>query len=102
MFNVKTLPLTNDKGNRAVAVTNQVRAQMKDKIMAILSEAGFDVCVAANGDIAFPTAIDSATGKTYYTRLAMSFTDRDLDSVTAKRTQKAAPATVVSLFADEE
>lgn len=77
---IKTLELVKADGKRNVKMANAVRKQMFDKITTVLTDAGFDVAVAANGEIAIKTAIDGHTGDTYYTRLAVSLSAKDLDA----------------------
>ena len=72
---------------------------MVEKLLSVLSEQGFDACVAANGDIAIATAIDEETGATFYTRLAVSFSDKDLESKPApKKAPVKEPVVIPELF----
>jgi hypothetical protein len=102
MFNVKEFELTNN-GKRNVFNCNAIRNQMYNKIMEVVSNAGFEVKKAANGDIAIPTAIDAATGEVYYTRLAVSFSSKDLESKTERKPkEKETVNTAPVLFDDKE
>lgn len=76
---LKTLKLTNEKGHRATKVCNGIKAQMQAKIKEVLEAAGFDVAVTATNELAIATAIDEATGETYYTRVATTLTAKDLN-----------------------
>ena len=95
---IKTFGLIKD-GKRQVKVCNGLRAQMYEHIADLLSDAGFDVHDAANGDIAVATAIDAETGATFYTRLSVSFTDKPLESKLVKKAkEKPAEVEIPSLF----
>jgi len=83
---IKTFTLTTADGKRNVKLANHLRKSMYDKIANILKDNGFDVEFAANGDIAIKTAVDEVSGDTFYTRLAVSFTSKDLAT---KATRKA-------------
>ena len=88
---IKSIELTTAEGTkRNVKVCNAIRSQMFDHVRQVLADAGLDVVVAANGDIAIRTCIDSTTGDTYFTRLSVSFSAKPLD---AKIERKAKPKT---------
>lgn len=88
---IKSFELTTAEGTkRNVKMCNGIRTQMYDHIRQILADAGLDVAVAANGDIAVRTCTDSTTGVDYYTRLSVSFSAKPLDS---KVERKAKPKT---------
>lgn len=88
---IKSIELTTAEGTkRNVKVCNAIRSQMFDHICRVLADAGLDVTVAANGDIAVRTCTDSTTGDTYFTRLSVSFSAKPLD---AKIERKAKPKT---------
>lgn len=77
---IKTLELVKADGKRNVKLCNGIRSQMFDKIGSVLTDAGFEVVTAANGELAIKTAVDAASGDVYYTRLAVSFSAKDLDT----------------------
>lgn len=87
MFEVKEVTIVNENGKRSVKVANAIRSQMFDKIMEILSDEGFEVTKAANGDIAIKTVIDQSTGDVYYTRLAVSLSAKDLEHKTVSKSK---------------
>lgn len=88
---IKSIELTTAEGTkRNVKVCNAIRSQMFDHVRQVLTDAGLDVVVAANGDIAIRTCTDSTTGDTYFTRLSVSFSAKPLD---AKIERKAKPKT---------
>lgn len=88
---IKSIELTTAEGTkRNVKVCNAIRSQMFDHVHQVLADAGLDVTVAANGDIAIRTCTDSTTGDTYFTRLSVSFSAKPLD---AKIERKAKPKT---------
>lgn len=88
---IKSIELTTAEGTkRNVKVCNTIRSQMFDHVRQVLADAGLDVVVAANGDIAIRTCTDSTTGDTYFTRLSVSFSAKPLD---AKIERKAKPKT---------
>lgn len=98
-FELKQIALTKEDGKRNTAVCNGLRAQGYDKVMAVLAEAGFEPVRAANGDIAVPVCIDSVSGDTFYLRLAVSFSAKDLDSkLTKKPAAKKEPVEIPQLF----
>ena len=80
MFEVKRFELVTNEGKRNVKNCNAIRSQMFDKIIDILNENGFNAVKAANGEIAIETVTDSTTGDLYYTRLAVSLSNKALDS----------------------
>ena len=103
-FEVKELELVNAEGKRAVKVCNSVREQMFNKVQEVLVAEGFEVVKAANGELAIATAKDAATGEMYYTRLAVSFTNKALEAKIerkAKAKEKVDVALPV-LFAEAE
>ena len=104
MFTIKSVALTNAEGKRQVKTANSIRSQMIDKITEILVDAGFDVCKAASGELAIKTCVDSTTGNTFYTRLAVTLSDKDLDAKTERKAKVKTAETVVvpDLFSDEE
>lgn len=78
---IKSIELTTAEGTkRNVKVCNAIRSQMFDHVRQVLADAGLDVVVAANGDIAIRTCTDSTTGDTYFTRLSVSFSAKPLDA----------------------
>lgn len=97
---IKAMELIKD-GKRNVKLCNGIRTQMFNKIKEVLEDNGFDVTVAANGELAIATAIDANTEATYYTRLAVSFTDKALDSKIVKKAKEKAPdVEIPNIFAD--
>lgn len=98
MAELKTFALTTEEGKRSVKNCNALRAQMYARIREVLADAGFDSLEAANGDIAIPTCIDEVTGETYYTRLAVSFSAKPLDSKVARKAPAAEPVELPQLF----
>ena len=98
-YELKQIALTKEDGKRNTAVCNGLRAQGYDKVMALLAEAGFEPVRAANGDVAIPMCIDSVSGETFYLRLAVSFSSKDLDSKIAKKpAAKKEPVEIPQLF----
>lgn len=98
-FELRPIALTKEDGKRNTAVCNGLRAQGYDKVMTLLAEAGFEPVRAANGDIAVPMCIDSVSGDTFYLRLAVSFSAKDLDSkLTKKPAAKKEPVEIPQLF----
>ena len=89
MYTVKTFELTKD-GKRNTKACNHIRAQMFNKIREIVEEAGFETAIAANKDLAIPVAIDSTTGETYYARITLTFSSKELDSKPAPKAKKPA------------
>ena len=99
MMEVKTVQMVTDEGKRNVKVANGLRAQAYEKVMEILREAGFDAVKAANGDVAFPLVRDAATDELYYIRLAVSLSNKPLESKVEKKTKaKADDVEVPNLF----
>lgn len=97
-FEIKELELTNN-GKRNTVLCNGLRAQGYNKVMEVLTDAGFDAVRAANGDIAVPICVDAATGETFYLRLTVSFSAKDLDSKVAKKpAAKKEPVEIPSIF----
>lgn len=97
---IKTMELIKN-GKRNVKLCNGIRAQMFDKVKEVLEDAGFEVVVAANGELAITTAIDASTEATYYTRLAVSFTDKPLDTKIVKKAKEKAPdVEIPNIFAE--
>lgn len=84
-YELKQIALTKEDGKRNTAVCNGLRAQGYNKVMAILADAGFEPVRAANGDISIPLVQDSATGDIFYLRLAVSLSNKPLDSKIAKK-----------------
>lgn len=101
MYTVKTFELTKD-GKRNTKLCNHLRAQMFDKVREAIESAGFETTVAANKDLAIPVAVDSTTGETYYARIALTFSSKELDSKPAARAKKTEKVEEVlpDLFAD--
>lgn len=99
---IKTFALTNEKGNRNPKVCNGIRKQMVDKIIEILEASDFEVETAANGDVAIKTAIDINTGNAFYTRLAITFSDKELNSKVVAKKKVADPVEIPDLFAAED
>ena len=98
-YELKQIALTKEDGKRNTAVCNGLRAQGYDKVMALLADAGFEPVRAANGDIAIGLAQDTVTGETFYLRLAVSFSSKDLDSKIAKKpAAKKEPVEIPQLF----
>lgn len=98
-YEVKSIALTKEDGKRNTAVCNGIRAQGYAKIMDVLTDAGFEPVRAANNDIAIPLCVDSVSGETFYLRLAVSFSAKDLDSkLTKKPAAKKEPVEVPALF----
>lgn len=100
MANLNSYELVKENGKRNTVLCNAFRGQGYDKVMSILTDAGFEPVAAANGDIAIPMCIDSTTGATYYLRLSVSFTAKDLESKIEKKpreSKKEAPV-IPSLF----
>lgn len=98
-FEMKELELVKN-GKRQVKLCNGIRSQVFDKVKEILIDNGFDAVVAANGDIALPIAVDAETGKTFYFRLAASFTNKDLDSKIEKKPVEKKEVDIPNLFAE--
>ena len=97
---IKTMELIKD-GKRNVKLCNGIRTQMFGKIKEVLENEGFEVTVAANGELAITTAIDASTEATYYTRLAVSFTDKPLDTKIVKKAKEKAPEVEIpNIFAE--
>ncbi len=101
---IQTIALTNEEGKRQVKIANGVRAQMIEKITRVLMNEGLEVVKAANGDLAITTCVDAGSGNTFYTRLAVSLSDKPLDAKTEKKRKvKTEDETVIpELFADED
>ena len=97
---IKSIELTTAEGTkRNVKVCNAIRSQMFDHICQVLGDAGLDVTVAANGDIAIPTCRDEATDSLFYIRLTPTFTDQGLDYKLERRPKKVEdPEPTPSLF----
>ena len=104
MFEVKSFELVTNEGKRNVKNCNAIRSQMFDKIVEVLNDAGFEAVKAANGEIAIATVVDSTVGDTYYTRLAVSLSNKALDSKTERKAQAKteAPAVEVPTLFDAE
>ena len=101
MFEVKNVAMVTEDGKRKVKVCNGIRSQMYDKIVEILNAEGFAAEKAANGDIAFPVVVDEVTGDTYFIRLAVSLSNKALDSkpaAKAKAKEKTEEVEVPNLF----
>lgn len=99
MMEVKTVQMVTDEGKRNVKVANGLRAQAYEKVMEILRDAGFDAVKAANGDVAFPLVRDAATDELYYIRLAVSLSNKPLESKVEKKAKaKADDVEVPNLF----
>lgn len=98
MFNIKAIELVNAEGKRNVKVCNHVRTSMFDKIAEILTNEGFEVVKAANGELAIKTAVDAASGEVYYTRLAVSLSNKPLDSKIVKKQKEKVEVEVPNLF----
>lgn len=101
---IQTIAITNDEGKRNVKVANGLRAQMFDKIVDVLTDAGFEVEKGANGDICIKTCVDTLTSDVFYTRLAVSLSNKPLDAKVEKK-HKAKPAedvVIPELFGDED
>ena len=98
-FEIKAFELTKEDGKRNVAVCNKIRKDMYNKIAEILAENGFEVVDAANGDLAIKTAVDATTENVYYTRLAVSFTDKGLESKIEKKAKAKVEVELPDLFA---
>lgn len=97
---LRTIKMVTDEGKRDVKVCNLMRAQAYDKVMTLLADAGLEPVKAANGDLSFPLAIDETTGETYYIRLAVSLSNKPLDSKLVKKSKpKAEDPIVPDLFA---
>lgn len=97
---IKTMELIKD-GKRNVKLCNGIRAQMFNKVKEVLEAEGFEVEVAANGELAIKTAIDASTEATYFTRLAVSFTDKPLDTKAVKKVKEKAPEVAIpDIFAE--
>lgn len=96
---IKSFELTNAEGKRNTILANGLRKQMIEKTVSVLTDAGLEAVIAANGDIAIATCVDATTGDTYYFRLAPSLSAKDLDSKVAKKTAtKKEPVEIPSLF----
>lgn len=96
---IKSFNLIKEDGKRNVKLANSLRSEMFNKIKDILADEGFEVTVAANGDIAVKTAVDAATGDVFYTRLAVSFSNKSLDAkVERKAKAKAEDEVMPTLF----
>lgn len=91
---IKSFELVTNEGKRNVKNCNAIRSQMFDKLIDILGDAGFEATKAANGDIAITTCIDSTTGDTYYTRLAVSLSNKALDAKVEKKVKEKVEETV--------
>lgn len=99
MMEVKTVQMVTDEGKRNVKVANGLRAQAYDKVMEILRDAGFDAVKAANGDVAFPLVRDESTDELYYIRLAVSLSNKPLESKIEKKAKaKTEDVEVPNLF----
>ena len=97
---IRTMELIKD-GKRNVKLCNGIRAQMFNKVKEVLEAEGCQVAVAANGELAIKTAIDASTEATYFTRLAVSFTDKPLDTkIVKKATEKAPEVAIPDIFAE--
>ena len=94
---IKEFSLTKE-GKRNVKVCNAIRSEMYDKIKEILTDNGFEVSDAANGDIAIATAVDGATGEMYFTRLAVSFSNKALDAKVERKVKEKVEEEVPTLF----
>lgn len=99
---IKAIAMVTEEGKRNVKVCNQVRTQMYEKIMSVLSDAGLDVVKAANGDIAIKTCVDASTEEVYYTRLAVSLSNKALESKVEKKSKPKAEDVVVPNLFDAE
>lgn len=86
---IQTIAMTKEDGKRNVKVANAIRTQMYNKLVEVVRDAGFDVQVAANGEIAITTCVDATSGSTYYTRLKVSLSDKSLDAKTEKKPKAA-------------
>lgn len=103
MMEIKTVAMVNEEGRRNVKIANGLRTQAYEKIMEILCDAGFDATKAANGDIAFPLVQDESTGDIYYIRLAVSLSNKALESKVVKKAKaKTDDVEIPTLFGDEE
>ena len=99
MMEVKTVQMVTDEGKRNVKVANGLRAQAYEKVMEILRDAGFDAVKAANGDVAFPLVRDESTDEFYYIRLAVSLSNKPLESKIEKKAKaKTEDVEVPNLF----
>lgn len=97
---LKIFEMVNAEGKRNVKLCNQMRAQAYDKVMELLADAGLEPVRAANGDLSFPLAIDANSGDTYYIRLAISLSNKPLDSKIEKKAKAKEPEIEVpDLFA---
>lgn len=96
---LRTFEMVNAEGKRNVKLCNQMRLQAYDKIMELLVDAGLKPVKAANGDLSFPLAIDANSGDTYYIRLAVSLSNKPLDSKIEKKAKaKVEDVEVPQLF----
>lgn len=95
---IKTFELTTAAGKRNVKLANHFRKTMYDKIASVLKDAGFEVVVAANGELAIPTAQDATSGDIFYTRLGVSFTNKALDSKVERKVKEVAEVELPDLF----
>ena len=97
---LRTFEMVNAEGKRNVKLCNQMRSQAYDKVMELLADAGLEPVRAANGDLSFPLAIDANSGDTYYIRLAISLSNKPLESKVEKKTKAKEPdIEVPNLFA---
>ena len=98
-YELKQIALTKEDGKRNTAVCNGLRAQGYDKVMEVLAGAGFEPVRAANGDISIPLVQDSTTGDIFYLRLAVSLSNKPLDSKVAKKpATRKEPVEIPQLF----
>lgn len=101
-----TIQFTNEKGN----VSAKARKHIKDSVIAKIAQAfevaGLESVVNADGGLSIAVAQDAGTGKTIFTHLAFTVSDRDPAVKTAKSKKKTkAPAAEVELpdiFAEVE
>ena len=101
IYEVKAVEMVKD-GKRNVKVANLIRANAFDKVIEVLKAAGFAADKAANGDIYFPLVTDKESGEVYNLRLAVSLSNKDVDTkIVRKGKAKVAEAVEVpDLFGD--
>lgn len=98
-FEIREFALTKEDGKRDTAMCNGLRKQGYDKVMSVLADAGFEPVRAANGDLSIPLVQDSTTGDVFYLRLAVSLSNKPLDSKLVKKSiAKKEPLEIPQLF----
>jgi len=89
-----------EKGNPAVSVRNQMKAQTVSYLEKVLTDAFGTAEVNTDKEISVPVAEDANTGTPIYARISFTVTDRDPNAVSkkGKATKDNEPTEVPNLF----